>query len=91
MASEDASSPKKKKTEDDVQAPSTAQPPVDSPGSPGDMVIDESAQESTPKAASPAMSASTAASNPPTSSEAAPQTSAAQPVNSKYEPLSDDE
>ena len=91
MASEDASSPKKKKTEDDVQAPSTAQPPVDSPGSPGDMVIDESAQESTPKAASPAMSAATAASNPPTSSEAAPQTSAAQPVNSKYEPLSDDE
>ena len=91
MASEDASSPKKKKTED--EAPATAQPPVDSPGSPGDMVIDESAQESTPKAASPASaSAPTTASNPPTSEAAVtPVSSAAQPVNSKYEPLSDDE
>merc|ERR1712029_929441 len=91
MASEDASSPKKKKTED--EAPTTAQPPVDSPGSPGDIVIDESAQESTPKAASPASaSAPTTASNPPTSEAAVtPVSSAAQPVNSKYEPLSDDE
>ena len=90
MASEDASSPKKKKTED--EAPATAQPPVDSPGSPGDMVIDESAQESTPKAASPASaSAPTTASNPPTSEATVTPVSAAQPVNSKYEPLSDDE
>ena len=98
MASEDASSPKKQKTEENVQQPpppASAGPPVDSPGSPGDMVIDESAQESTPKAASPRPpSAPASASNPPPSgsAEAANPPTSAAPVNSsKYEPLSDDE
>ena len=102
MTPEDVSSPKKKKSEDEAGA--SAGPP-ESPGSPGDMVIDESAQESTPKAASPA-TASTAnppASTAPSSADAsalahpgapvnAPNASAAGAVgNSKYEPLSDDE
>ena len=76
-------------------------PPVpESPGSPGDMVIDESS-ETTPKAASPAVMASSLAAaaassaGPPEGSVPSGNPGGTNPnagnTSSKYEPLSDDE
>jgi len=72
-----------------ASASSTAIPP-ESPGSPGDMVIDESS-ETTPKAA---LSPATTAAATPVSEAAAGSGSGNTNTNantSKYEPLSDDE
>lgn len=86
--------PKRAKLEDEAVTimNSGNAPAADSPGSPGDMVIDES--DITPKAASPVVSASEATPTATPTTHAATPSSAAATVtanSSKYEPLSDDE
>ena len=69
-------SPRKKAKDD-------APPPPESPGSPGEMVIDESAR---PESASPA-----AASKPSPGKPSQPPPPLPPPTGPRYEPLSDDE
>ena len=69
-------SPRKKAKDDDP-------PPPESPGSPGEMVIDESAR---PESASPA-----AASKPSPGKPSQPPPPLPPPTGPRYEPLSDDE
>ena len=93
---EENSAAKKGKPEVDLEtgnagaaAAGPAAIPPDSPGSPGDMVIDESS-ETTPKAASPATTIATSggSGNPISGNPGNANTNA---NTSKYEPLSDDE
>merc|ERR1712107_24395 len=93
---EENSAAKKGKPEVDLEtgnagtaAAGPAAIPPDSPGSPGDMVIDESS-ETTPKAASPATTIATSggSANPISGNPGNANTNA---NTSKYEPLSDDE